>query len=403
MIELKMTRWLLGYVRFSISGGTERFMNQCARSGVPTWEMRGGSAPSACVLAGGYRDLHHVARAAGVRVRITEKHGFPFATKRVRRRGGILAGTAVFFLILIVLSLHVWSVEIDGLEEIPEKQIQAALKEEGLVSGAWKRNVDSHAISESLMLQFPDLSWVSVNTRGCTVVVELAEKAKKPDLDVQKTPCNLVASESGLVVSSDIYSGTAQIREGDGIVKGQLLVSGVVEDQSGGNYLKHAAGKIIAETNRTFTAEVDLQQEEEFYTGETITRKSLTLFGITVPLTFQQTPKGQYQVERTRTRVQAGTSFLPLSWYEEVYRGTEIRQITLTQEQAVEKAKAMVAEQQKSQMKDGKVISQEETVTINNNKLIYTVLAKCQEDIAVESEILLGTQPGQDSASDTPG
>ena len=181
------------------------------------------------------------------------------------------------------------------------------------------------------------------------------------------------------------------------------MVSGVVEDQSGGNYLKHAAGKIIAETNRTFTAEVDLQQEEEFYTGETITRKSLTLFGITVPLTFQQTPKGQYQVERTRTRVQAGTSFLPLSWYEEVYRGTEIRQITLTQEQAVEKAKAMVAEQQKSQMKDGKVISQEETVTINNNKLIYTVLAKCQEDIAVESEILLGTQPGQDSASDTPG
>ncbi|WP_312695122.1 sporulation protein YqfD [Caproiciproducens sp.] len=392
MISLHLTRWLLGYVRFSVVGGShERFLNYCARSGVNLWDIQGGRDGGACVAVQSYRALRPCARKADAKLKVRERHGFPFATKGIRKRRGILAGAVLFMIVIHLLSLHVWSITVSGNTSIPTEQIEAELVRMGVQPGVLKSKVQPQALQQKLMLKFPQVGWLSVNTRGCSAEIQMQEKVDRPLItgDKGETVCNIKAARTGQILSMDVFTGTPQVSKGDAVVEGQLLISCVVEDNLGYSTLRHAAGKIIAETSRTLTAEVDLKRTEVKPTGKTLTRRCLSLFGTRVPLTFAGKPVGNYRVEGVRTDLKLMNSILPLGVYEEKWTEERTENITLTKQQAIAEAKNQMEQKQKEELKDAKIISASEDSNFADSRLIYTLKVKCEENIAQESEILI--------------
>lgn len=392
MISLHLTRWLLGYARFSVVGGSkERFLNNCARAGIYLWDIAAGKEGGACVAVKNYRALRPCARKANAKLKVRERHGFPFATKGIRRRRGILAGAVLFMVIVHLLSLHVWSIEVKGNTSIPTEQIEAELARLGVTPGTLKSNVQPQLLQQKLMLKFPRIGWLSVNTRGCSAEVRLEEKVDRPLIvgDKRETICNIKAARTGQILSMDVYTGTAQVSEGDAVVEGQLLISCVVEDKLGYSTLRHAAGKIIAETSRTLSTEVDLKRSEVRPTGKTLTRRCLCLFGARVPLTFAGKPRGNYRTQGVRTDLKLMNSVLPLGFYEEKWTEERTETITLTKEQALAEAKKQMEQKKKEELKDAKIVSASEDARFTDSGLIYTIQAKCEENIARESEILI--------------
>ncbi len=392
MISLHLTRWLLGYVRFSVVGGShERFLNYCARSGVNLWDIQGGRDGGACVAVQGYRQLRPCARKADAKLKVRERHGFPFATKGLRKRRGILAGAVLFMIVIHLLSLHVWSITVSGNTSIPTEQIEAELVRMGVQPGVLKSKVQPQALQQKLMLKFPQVGWLSVNTRGCSAEIQMQEKVDRPLITGNKgeTVCNIKAARTGQILSMDVFTGTPQVSKGDAVVEGQLLISCVVEDNLGYSTLRHAAGKIIAETSRTLTAEIDLKRSEVKPTGKTLTRRSLSLFGARVPLTFAGKPEGNYRVEGVKTDLKLMNAILPLGVYEEKWTEERTENINLTKQQAIAEAKKQVEQKQKAELKDAKIISVSEDSNFTDSRLIYTQKVKCEENIAQESEILI--------------
>lgn len=393
MFSLSLTRWLLGYVQFAVLGGSmERFLNQCARAGIYLWNIRGAPGCSACVPAGRYRQLRCCARRAGCRLKVKKRVGLPFVTMGIRRRRGVLVGAAVFAALLWVLSLHVWCVEVTGNSTIPAAQIEAELLAMGIQPGVKKTAVDPPALQQALMLKFPQISWLSVNTRGCTAEITLQEKTERPVPEVKDTrPCNIKAAATGQILELNVYAGTPAVKKGDAVVEGQLLVSGVVTEESGLTVLKHAAGKIMAETTRTLTAEVALSRAEVRQTGRVVTQRSLNFFGARVPLTFSTKPDGNYRADGRYSRLRLMNSVLPVSIYEENWIEEKNVTVKLTEQQATEEAKKIIEVRQKEELRDARVISCEGTGKIEGDKMIYTAVLKCEENIARESEILTET------------
>lgn len=393
MFSLSLTRWLLGYVQFAVLGGSmERFLNQCARAGIYLWNIRGAPNCGACVPANRYRQLRCCARKAGCRLKIKKRAGLPFATMGIRRRRGMLAGAAAFAVILWVLSLHVWTIEVTGNAAISSIQMEAELATLGLRPGVKKSAVSPAELQQALMLKFPQISWMSVNTRGCMTEIALREKVEQPTPEVKDTrPCNIKAAATGQILELNVYAGAAAVRKGDAVVEGQLLISGVVTEDSGLTVLKHAAGKIMAETSRTLTAEVALSRPEVRRTGRVVAQRSLLFFGARVPLTLNTRPQGNYRAEGLYQRVRLMNSILPVSLYEENWVEEETVAVTLTEPQAVEEAKKIIERRQKEELRDAKVLSSSGTAKIQNGKLIYTAVLKCEENIAKESEILTET------------
>lgn len=376
MVVLHALRWVMGTVRFSIHGAPEPFLNQCARSGISLWNIEKKEDFTACILAGGYRHLLPSARKTK-------------CVLKVRERRGLVVGAILAFLLVQILSLHVWSVEVSGNVGIPTAQIESVASELGLKPGVWKKDIQAKLLQEQLMNAFPQTSWLSVNTSGCLIRIELEELSEKPDLEANKRACNILAKATGQILYMEVYAGTPEVKEGDAVVEGQLLLNAVVEDTYGGNTLKHAAGKIIAATQHTFTTQVEMQKEIAQETGHIVTRRSATVFGLRIPLSFTGKPDGTYRLEAEQVRLKVMDSLLPVSFYKENWI-EEMRQVVpMSQEEALQKAREEVAIQQKEQLGDATITAQQETVEVRDGVLYYRVDVNCEENIGVESEVFL--------------
>lgn len=120
-----------------------------------------------------------------------------------------------------------------------------------------------------------------------------------------------------------------------------------------------------------------------------VTRRSATLFGLRIPLSFTGKPDGVYRLEAEQVRLKVMDSLLPISFYTENWVEETRRTVPLSQEEALEKAREDVALQQKEQIGDAKITAQEETVEVRDGVLYYRVDVDCEENIGVESEVFL--------------
>lgn len=391
MVSLWLTRWFMGYVQFSLIGGIpERFLNQCARSGIYLWDIRGGKDCGACVAAGKYRELRCLARRAGSKLKLKKRYGLPFATMGIRKRRGMIAGAVLFAVIVSLLSMRVWYIDVVGNATIPTAEIKSELAELGIVPGSLKNSMNPQMLQQALMIKFPEVSWLSVNTRGCTAEVRLKEKAERPPMEVKDTrPCNIKAASTGQILFMEVYAGTAQVKEGDAVVEGQLLISGIVEDEKGFTSLKHAAGRIVAETSRTFTTEVELKRSVVQQTGQVVTQRSFNFLGARLPLSFIGKPTGNYRAEGVYTEIKLMNSVLPIGVFEENWIEEHTVNITITKEQARREAENQMKQKLEKELSGAKIASVNGSDTIVGSKLIYTETVKCEQNIAQESEILI--------------
>ena len=391
MILVRLLRWLFGYVTFRGTGDfPERFMNLCAREEINLWEVhcRNGVL-YACVSKSDYIGLRPLARKAGMRLKVQKICGLPFRTKKYRGRAGLLVGAVAFFGVLYVLSLYVWDVEIHGVETLTEEQVQNVMEDIGVRPGVLKSEIRAKLMEQQAMAALPELSWIAINQQGSVVEVELKERDVPPDMVPEDQPCNMVSSSSGQVVRLEVYAGTPAVKAGDAVLKGQLLINGVVEDTQGNSQLRHASGKVYAVTNRTLRVEIPLQQTVEIPTGETIQRRRISVFGIDLPINVAFVPQEGYTCQRTKDPWRIGDVKLPVTVYTETWSQQEKQEITLTEEEAAQQAREQLQQKEESELAGITILDRRETTGIKNNSYYLEVVYECEENIAEESPLLL--------------
>lgn len=302
-------------------------------------------------------------------------------------RKGILVGIIIFLLIIYGMPMCIWSIDVQGNSKISSDKILQAASRFGLNQGTFRSQIDPIALQEKIMLEFPEISWMSVNTRGSTATIIIKEEKEKPQVVDSSKVCNIKAARSGQILKIDATVGQALVKAGDAVVEGQLLISGVIEDAFGGNLLKHASGTVIAETQRTLSVTIPMRQTVSVPTGKQVVRKSLNLFGFSFPLTVVGKPDGNYQCESLYDPIKAGETTMPISIYTEIWSEQQEEEIILTKEQAQTQAQEKLKELQQ-EWKDIEIVSESFEEIIEGEQ--YRVNAKyiCEENIAVESEII---------------
>ncbi len=391
MISLRLTRWLLGYVRFSVLGGSpERFYTNCAHSGAYLWDMTSGGNAGACVAARRYRFLRRNARRAGCRLRVRERTGLPFSLRRTKSHAGLWAGFAAFLVLSFSLSTHIWCVQVTGNKDVPAGKIESALASAGLVSGTLRSSVNPQEVERRVMLQCPEIRWISINLRGSMAEAAVRETTEKPNISDQKSVCNVIAARTGQILSLEVFAGTPEVKKGDAVVEGQLLVNAVVEDQTGGSTMTHASAEIIAETSREVTVKVPLHKQVDVPTGKTAVRRNLDIFRAHIPLTLQRKPQGSWRCECERTTVSLFGTPLPLGIYMETWKEVRSQEITLTKSEARSLAGQQIKKQSDALLKGlGRVTGQKLTEHWGKDGLTCEAKLTCEENIAKESEIFI--------------
>ena len=385
---LEIFRWLKGFVEFQIIGKfPERFINVVTSNGVSIWNTaKCDDTLCARMYIKDYKRVRYYARKSMVKLRIKSKHGFPFFVKRYKSRVGVLVGIAVFIIVVLFMSNFVWTIEVVGLNTVSEARVLESLKENGLYVGTYKPSTSFTAIARKTMLDIEDIGWMAVNVLDSHARVEVKEKAKKPKVPDYKQPANVKAKRDGLILSINTAEGDAYFGSGSAVVKDQLLVSCVIEDQLGGVKFVRADAQIIARTLRDEQFSVPKKLDTVLFSNVK-SGKSFSLFSVDIPIKYTFASAENCAVRRHSNKLKLFDSVLPLSLETENYYKLAEKKIKLNKEKALSILKNKSALYECFELSDCKILSREYDFKDSKDRYVMNVVFECEEDIAYQQNI----------------
>lgn len=390
MFLIRFLRWFFGWIRLTAEGGfPERLLNLASREEIPLWDIgRQGITLTACCRARDYKRLRQPARKACMRMRVRERHGFPFFLRRYHARVGIAVGLAAYMLLLQFLSQRIWVVDVIGNEKLSDREILSVLEPMGVELGHRSETLDIPHMQLIALQKIPDVAWLAVNLSGSVARVEVKERTLPPTPTDPNRPSNIRAARDGRIIEFSVYGGQAAVQNGDAVTKGTLLVSGVIEGGSG-TILRRSQAKIIAETNRELEVRIPLRETRLLPTGRTIFRPTLHFFTLSIPWYTDGPIDSEYSLEESRHPLMAGGLPMPLSITSRRYILMAPTEITRTEQEAADLAKAQLQQMEQAELGNSQITASRYDGKIAEGCYILKGAYQCIEDIGVEEQILL--------------
>lgn len=394
MAASQIVNLLRGSARLEVTGDfPERFLNLCAQRGTAFWAVEWPDSHTLrlTVAWGDRRGLEELAQRTGCVLREEKRRGMPPFLLRFRRRYAFWAGLVLALAAVCVLSRFVLVIQVEGNERVPTQTILAELRRQGLRPGVYGPSLAVRDISNGVLLQLDDVSWMAINLHGIRAHVLVREKTPKPALVDESIFGDIVAEAPGIVKRIEAWAGDAMVEEGATVVPGDVLIRGAVQmdppqwSQEPVRWMQvRAMGKVEGRTWRTLTATIPLTVEGKSYTGEETARWSATILGQRREF-FQNggIPYDRYdKISRTWNLTLPGGDALPFFLRRETYRAYE--PVTLSIDPAA--AQAMLEERLLEKLGEllgdtGREVSHAFAAGQREGALVVTLTAECEEEL----------------------
>lgn len=275
--EDKWYRKLSGTVKVFVKGDDKsRFLNLIRTKGIDMWNIvckENGYIFT--MYAKDFYKLQKVRRKTHVKLKIIKKSGIPFLVKRYRKRKMFLFGFISACIMVKLLSAHMWDIEINGNIKHTKNEIAKLLRENNVECGMKIKDVCADKIEEYIRNGYSDIVWISCRVEGTKLIIDLKENLYvgqvKEELK-ENVRYDLVATEEMTISKIVTRRGTALVKAGDRVKKGDILIMGEVEVS--GDYDEYirteyvaADGEVYGIVNCTYMDVLSTKYVKKVYTG----------------------------------------------------------------------------------------------------------------------------------------
>lgn len=267
----RAVNYLRGQVLVRVeSAFPERVLNLCAARDLSFWDLQWERETAfTCRLSrADFRELRRAAGKLECSVTPLRRSGAPYTLRRLLSRPALAAGAVAVGLWLVLGSFFIWEFTIEGNETLPDEVILRALEEQGVGIGSFGLSLDGEDLRNRILLELPELVWLTVNVSGCRASVQVRERVPVPETVDRKALSNLVARRAGLVLEIHAFSGVKCVVEGMSVEEGQILISGVEDTENFGARTTAGLGEVKGRTWHTLTAKLPLTVQKKVYAGE---------------------------------------------------------------------------------------------------------------------------------------
>jgi len=395
MLIWRLWNYINGYVIIIVEGYfLEKFINICTHRNIRLWNVKWqkNSRVSMKLSIADYKQIRPVVRKTRCKVHITKRKGVPFILNRYRNRKAFVIGSVVCIIAFFLISSFVWDISVYGNTNVSTEFILERLKENGIENGVLKFKVNTDEVAENMMLQINDLARISVVLKGTRVYVDVTERTKPPVLIDRRIPCNIVAARDGVVYSIVAKEGLETVKIGDTVTKGQLLITGKIDNVKNPELpplIVHSIGSVKARTWYEATAKVEQNLVTAKRTGMKKEQYSLILFSRKFKLFHGKIPYNNSEHVEVKKKLTLGANFaLPFEmlvdeYYEYELENNKIDVATakkLASEKAVELAQKQIPMHAEVLKKN--IVEYED----ENGKAVRAII-ECIEDIGITQEI----------------
>ena len=299
-------------VRCLVTGEeTLHFVNLCRNNSIELRHLvRRENAIQMEIDAENFKKLRPLVRKTHVKIHILNRHGPAFFFYRHKRRWWFLLGMTVFAGMIYMLSLFVWQIDIDGNRKYTDALILQALAQMDVKTGCRKSEIDLPEIEEELRIMYNEITWVSASIAGTKLQIELREgdlkisgssgggqtgnvkrvenRENNPKTQNGESetdlPANLVADEDAIITNLVVRRGTAAVRYGDEVKKGDVLIEGKVYIYNEDETLKKvdyltAEGDVFGKYQELYEKHYQRKHEERSYKGKNYRELGVAIVG----------------------------------------------------------------------------------------------------------------------------
>lgn len=379
MIFKIIINYILGYVNISVEGYfIERFINICISKKILMWNLRRKKSSFLYVNIGmsDFKKIREIAKTTKCKVKIEAKKGFPFILHRYKKRKMFLVSLLIILISIWGISNFIWNIEVIGNETIQVGEIISDLNSKGLKTGILKHNINTKQIISDIRLERNDIAWIGIKIHGTNVIVEIVEVDKKPEIIDEEDYCNIVSDKEGIITKINAANGSALVKEGDIIKKGDILIGGWLEGKYTGTRYVHSKGEIQAKVwySKKEKMALNVQLQEQTGIEEKSYYININNFKINLP---KRVPNFKnYDTINENKKLKIFSNFyFPIEFGVTTYKELCNKNVTYTKEQA----KQIILEKLEKELKE----EIENTENIVNTQVNYK-----EENEVVEVELI---------------
>ena len=376
MIFKIILSYIMGYLKISVEGYyIERFINICKNKNITIWNLKRNKniLLTFNIRIKEFREMCKIAKKTNCKVKIISKNGLPFLLHRYKKRKIFIFLLLIMICLIWISSMFVWNVDI--IEENNQElvDIRSDIEEAGLKNGVLKQKVNTKEIINKLRLKRNDIAWIGIEMKGTNAIVKLVKADNKPDIIDTNEYCNVVSDKTGIITKISAQNGTANVKAGDTVKIGDVLINGWMEGKYTGLRYVHAKGEIEAKVWYTKKKKIPYTLTQTRETGNIQEKYFLKINNLKINFSKKYSKFKIYDTIENDSKFRIFSDFyLPISIVKTTYKEME----EYTKKYTIEEAKNLGIEELQKEL-DEEIKDKEKIV----NKNINTY--ECQDGVEV--------------------
>lgn len=397
------SQWLCGGAEVTVTGiQPVTFLNHCTAHSIPFEQTE---PVDECTLRLWIpnrltAEATAVASRCGCTLVVHRSTGGQPNLRRLRRRLGLVLGGIGMLLLLFVSSLFIWDIQVvDNDSALSEREILRVLEEEaGVGLGSFWPGLSSDMIRAAALPELPELCWLAVNVHGSRAQVVVRAAVDIPEQLEEDAAVQITAERSGVIESIHVQEGEAQVKPGDAVLAGDVLVSGLRSGGFEGPRIVRAQAEVVGRTWYEMTLRAPLERQRKQPSGTKNYRFALIFGKRRINFYFDSgiLHGNCDKITRIRPLELKGVFSLPLA----VVTETEIPWIGYA-DRAAEDLLANAMEQQLTEEllrqigPEGEIAASRFDRAVVENMLVVTLRAECLQSIAREEAFNVPTDTNE--------
>lgn len=177
----------------------------------------------------------------------------------LRKNLPVIIGIAIFSLLFIFFSGRLISIDCKGSGKIFQDSVLAVAENCGAKKYSRLKDLDLKYTEKEILKSNPLFSFVNAKIRGNRLIISVYVNENPPEKLSEKV-ADLTSDDNGVILSVAVSRGTALVKEGDSVVKGQPLVGAYYEYKES-VFPTFVSAKIVMLTSKSSFFETDLKTE----------------------------------------------------------------------------------------------------------------------------------------------
>lgn len=274
-------RFVRGFLVIRIDGDyMERFFNMCRMHEIDLWGIRKEKEQEkeicVCeVFATDFFKMPPLLKKTGTKAHVVKKKGLPFYFPFIKKRIIFFAGVIICLALLNYVTDYVWAIEYVGNLQVSDDELSDFLEQESIHYGMKKSSINCDEEEKKLRERFQNVTWTSIYFEGTKLFIEVKENEKSELAQIETRGTDIIANEAGTITSIVTRNGVPQVKAGDTVELGQILVAGGVpvydESQSVVDYhIYDADADIYIRTPLEYKCVISSEYPVMVYTGRNV-------------------------------------------------------------------------------------------------------------------------------------